>query len=48
MRRVVVTRLSGSLLAAEEEHGRITGLFLEPEDTKSLVGRIYVGRGDRH
>ncbi len=47
MRRVVVTRLSGSLLAAEEEHGRITGLFLEPEDTKSLVGRIYVGRVSR-
>ncbi len=44
MRRTVVTRLSGSLLAAEEEDGRITGLFLEPEGTESLVGRIYVGR----
>lgn len=44
MRRTVVTRLSGSLLAAEEEDGRITGLFLEPEGTESLVGRIYVGQ----
>lgn len=47
MRRVIVTNLYGSLLAAEEENGRITGLFLEPEEEKSLVGRIYVGRVSR-
>ncbi|MCI8464917.1 MAG: ribonuclease E/G [Lachnospiraceae bacterium] len=44
MRRIIVTKLDGSLITAEEENGRITGLFLEPAGTKSLVGRIYVGQ----
>lgn len=44
MRRVVVTERNGSLLAAQEEGGRITSLFLEPPEAETLVGRIYVGR----
>lgn len=44
MRRVIVTGLGRFLLAAEEENGRITGLFPEDPGKASLVGRIYVGR----
>ncbi|MCI8549336.1 MAG: ribonuclease E/G [Lachnospiraceae bacterium] len=44
MRKVIVTKTKDSLIAAEEENGRISGLFLENSELVSLVGRIYVGR----
>lgn len=44
MRKVIITSLDGFRVTAEEENGRITGLFLENPDEESLVGKIYVGR----
>ncbi len=44
MRRSVITCLDRFRITAEEENGRITGLFLEDPGETSLVGRIYTGR----
>ncbi len=44
MRKMIVTSLDGRRITAEEDEGRITGLFLEKPGEESLVGRIYIGR----
>lgn len=44
MRKSIITSAGAYQITAEEENGRITGLFLENPGETSLVGRIYVGR----
>ena len=47
MRRSIVTSMGSRRITAEEENGRITGLFLENSEEQALVGRIFAGRVSR-